>query len=109
MNSHELKEWMATHEIVNRTVSGFWNYLYTQKNEDPADFETSYPSMEITLLEPTLSTVSHTLNFNYGDTLEMVTCSLHIEYQGKKIGMYESLYTPFGEDLDDFLTLSQPN
>lgn len=106
MNSHELKEWMDTHNIVNRTITGFWNYLYSYQNDDPINFALKYPCIEIAELEPLLSTVSYTLNFQYGDTLEMVTCNLSIHQNETKIGVYESLYNSSGEDLDDFLTLS---
>lgn len=109
MNSHELREWMDTHGIINRTISGFWNYLYSFKNEEPLQFEINYPSMEIDRLEPHLSSVSFTMNYQYEERIELVTCALVVKYNDKKVGMYESLYSLAGDDLDDFLKITYPS
>jgi hypothetical protein len=103
MYINELKEWVKTYNIVERTKKGFFTWLNNFKLEEPEEYYNVMENIESKELILEL----HTISLNLGNwpecTYNTVSASMRVFYKDKRLFNYESLYLLNGEDEDDFV------
>lgn len=101
MNTVEFQNWILLNNIVERTKKSFWNYVENYRNEEPEEFSEVFSDVNMDSLEITISKVSFTVNYSFDEPITFIAAFADIEYEDREIGVYESLYSLDGDDLDD--------
>lgn len=75
------------------------------KKEEPEEFSEVFSNVNMDFLEISIGKVSLTVNYRFDEPIIVVSAFADIEYENEEIGVYESLYSLDGDDLDDYLKL----
>ncbi|HDK7166221.1 TPA: hypothetical protein PTV44_000024 [Clostridium botulinum] len=107
MNTEEFKNWIAINNIIERTKNGFWNYIENYKREEPDEFSEVFSNVDVNFVEINISKISLTISYRFDEPIKFVSAFIEIEYKGEELGVYESLFSLDGDDLDDYLRIKK--
>lgn len=105
MNTEKFQKWIAKNNINERTKQGFWNYMENYKKEEPEEFVELFGDMDMNLVKINISKISLTINYRFDEIIKYVSAFIDIKYEEEELGMYESVYSLDGDDLDDYLRI----
>lgn len=105
VNTEEFQNWISLNNIIERTKRACWNYIENYRKEEPEEFSEIFSNVNMDSLEISISKVSLTVTYRFDEPITFVSAFADIEYEDEEIGVYESLYSLEGEDLDDYLKL----
>lgn len=106
MNTNEFQKWIFINNIIDRTKKGFWDYMENYKKEEPDEFSEVFSNVDMNFVKINISKISLTINYTFDEPVEFVSAFIDIEYEDKELGVYESLFTLDGDDLDDYLSVT---
>ncbi len=105
MNTEEFQNWISLNNIIERTKRAFWNYIENYRSEEPEEFSKVFNNVNMDSLEISISKVCFAINYRFDEPITFVSAFVDIEHEDEEIGVYESLYSLDGDDLDDYLRI----
>ncbi|MCX7924106.1 MAG: hypothetical protein N3B21_19165 [Clostridia bacterium] len=102
MDTVDLKEWIETNNIEQKTIQGFWKYVNNRKKELDDDTADVLNFIELNNIRLEIKKASLSVIYNYGDFVSLL---IDIYFKEHYIGSYESIFTLSGEYADDFLKI----
>ncbi|MFL1676360.1 hypothetical protein ABEV00_00550 [Paenibacillus thiaminolyticus] len=105
MNTEEFQNWVSINNIIERTKKGFWIYMENYKQEEPDEFSEVFGNVDLNFVEINISKISLTINYRFDEPIKFVSAFIDVEYGGEELGVYESLFSLDGDDLDDYLRI----
>lgn len=104
MNTHELRKWVTTNNIEEKTINCFWNYFNNFANEEPELFYTQFGKVNKKLIHIKITKIGLTIVNWPNDYLnDCVISYAEIKYKDIDIAEYKLVFNLSGEIIDDYL------
>lgn len=102
--AHQLAEWAAYHRVEERSIADFWHCVrgYQVANREECLRHFGENPLDEGQFTVAVSDLSVTCNTWPPRGQGYITVYIPIIYKGRNMGLYRSIYTPNGEDEDDY-------
>lgn len=106
MNTEEFQDWISINNVAERTKKSFWQYIDNYREEEPDEFREVFSNIDLNSLNIIINKISLTISYRFDEPISFVSVCIALVYEGEEIGAYESLFTLSGNEMDDYLRMT---
>lgn len=105
MDIQMIKDFVLTHNLEERSITGFWNYFNNYQKECSEEFQKEFPDYDANHVEVFIDTVSLRITNWPDDGYNHLIIVVRMHYKDQYAGMYEMIFNLSGDVEDDHLSL----
>ncbi|MDQ0112535.1 hypothetical protein [Paenibacillus harenae] len=104
MDTKELEFFAEKHKCFERAVDGFWIYVNSWLEEEPAEVEEGFETLDLTSVVLSKKKIALVVNYSFDEPIRFVTTTMNVSLDKVVIAEYYFVLNLDGNGIDDSLS-----